>query len=148
MILRVADDEALRGVEHAQPLRHAVDGGVYLLIFSAQTPDQQVTSQNHRKLGNERGEDGVENRFGNGGNNRRGPAGSEDSQRAETRHKRDEPGKQDQPPAALKIEGEKGFKHVPSAHRPYGIFQPVFLQLIIRFRAERGAVFSAVLYVR
>ena len=35
VILRVADDQSLRGVEHAQPLRHAVDGGVHLLYFPA-----------------------------------------------------------------------------------------------------------------
>ena len=60
VILRVADDQSLSGVEHAQSLRHAVDGGAYLLDFPALTSGEHGTGQAHRNLGNDRGEDGAE----------------------------------------------------------------------------------------
>ena len=34
-ILRVADHQPLRGIEHTKALRHAVDGGAHLLVFLA-----------------------------------------------------------------------------------------------------------------
>ena len=111
IILRVADDQPLRRIEHAQPLRHAVDGGVHLLVFPAQMLGEQGVGQAHRKLGDERSEDHCEYRFGNGGDDCGDPAGGEDNQHAETRRKSGEPSEHDQPPARLGRAGAIGPEH-------------------------------------
>lgn len=97
-------------VEHAQPLCHAVDGGPHLLIFPILMPREDGAGHAHRKLGNDRGEDGREGCVGNGGDDGRCPVGSKDRQRAETARKCNKANKHDQPRGARGGEREK--------HRP------------------------------
>lgn len=84
VILRVADDQAFVGVEHAQTLRHAVDGGADLRDLAPLSADDHGVGQDHCGLCDDRGKDADHGGFRKTWNKSRRPTGGEDCERAIT----------------------------------------------------------------
>jgi hypothetical protein len=81
--LRIAYNQPLRRIEHAQALRHTVDGRAHLLHFPRLRPSDRDAEDSHYRLRDDRGTDGREHGCWGSGDQASDPSRSKKVQGAE-----------------------------------------------------------------